>query len=364
MEYLEHIETLEEKLKNPVKGIPISFPTFRKYYPYFEKGHRILFASDTGKGKTTLAIKALIVDIIAYCVTNPTISAKIYYFSIENHRSVVISKFYLYLIAKYLGREYTLTELMNPSQQQTIDDIKAMSPKMQKIKENLVIVDSIHTPTEIYQYMIKEMEQYGKLTTTARGERNFTYFNPEQYVFCITDTINALNPDPGLNEYDSIKRWSKNYCKLGLSNIYGNIICNIAQFDNTVRANMYTNTGQRVEEKHEPTLGQLADVKSTPADHTLVMSLFVPFSYGINTYMDYDIKRMGGSYVRLTIIKNNFGVAGREVGSHLYFDGNKGDYEELPDAADKAAVDDFLTRKGIGKLVANTGTKKADKFLI
>jgi hypothetical protein len=48
----------------------------------------------------------------------------------------------------------------------------------------------------------------------------------------------------------------------------------------------------------------------------------------------------------------------------LYFDGNKGDYEELPDAADKAAVDAFLDKKGIGKLVANSGAKKVDKFLI
>ena len=127
---------------------------------------------------------------------------------------------------------------------------------------------------------------------------------------------------------------------------------------------MYTNTGQRVEEKHEPTLGQLADVKSTPADHTLVMSLFVPSRYGINTYMDYDIKRMGNKYVRLSIIKNNFGLAGREVGSHLYFDGNKGDYEELPDAADKNAVDQFLTARGIGKLTANSNVKKIDNLLI
>jgi hypothetical protein len=329
-----------------------------------DSSHLYLTDDYTVTHNTTLTIKCFILDIIAYCVNNPTVSAKIYYFSIENHRSVVISKFYLYLIAKYLGREYTLTELMNPSQQQTIDDIEAMTPKMEKIKQSLVIIDSIHAPTEIYQYMIKEMEQYGKLTTNSKGERTFTYFNPEQYVFCITDTINALNPDPGLSEYDSIKRWSKNYCKLGLSNIYSTIVINISQLDNSVRANMYANTGQRVEEKHEPTLGQLADVKSTPADHTLVMSLFLPYRYGINTYMDYDIKRLDNHYIRLSIIKNNFGLAGREVGAHLYFDGNKGDYEELPDAADKAAVDAFLDKKGIGKLVANSGAKKVDKFLI
>jgi hypothetical protein len=364
MEYLEHIRALEEKLKNPVKGIPISFPTFRKYYPYFEKGHRILLCGDFGLGKSTIAIKSFILDNIEYILNNPSLDIKVYYFSIELHRSVVLSKIYLYLIAKYLNKEYSLTELMNPSSPQTLEDIKKMSPKMEKIKEKLIIKDSIQAPTEIYQYMISEMKQYGSLSSSSDGSKVFTYKNPDLHVFCITDTVNALNPDPGLGEFDSMKRWSKNYCKLGLSLIYNCIVINVQQLDNQVRAGQFTNTGQKIEEKHEPSMGNLADVKSTPADHTLVLSLFSPSKYGISSYMDYDTKRMGDHYIKLGIIKNNFGLVGRNIASHLYFDGNKGDYEELPDAADKAAVDAFLDKKGIGKLVANSGAKKVDKFLI
>ena len=111
-------------------------------------------------------------------------------------------------------------------------------------------------------------------------------------------------------------------------------------------------------------MGNLADVKSTPADHTLVLSLFSPSKYDINTYMNYDTKRMGDHYIKLGIIKNNFGLVGRSIASHLYFDGNKGDYEELPDAEDKEAVEAFLDKKGVGKFVANSGAKKVDKFLI
>lgn len=364
MEYLEHIQALEEKLKNPVKGIPISFPTFRKYYPYFEKGHRILLAAGTGLTKTTLTIKCFILDIIEYITSNPGIECKIYYFSIENHRSVVISKIYLYLIAKFLGRTHTLTELMNPSSVQTIADIKQMTPKMQKISERLLIFDSLHTPTEIYQFMLKEMKNYGKMTVDSNGEKTYTYNNPEQYIFCITDTINALNPDPGLSEYDSIKRWTKNYCKLSLSTVMGVIPINISQLDNSAASSQFSNTGQRIEEKHEPTLGQMADVKSTPADHTLVMSLFMPERYGISSYMNYDIKRMKSTYINFRILKNNFGMAGRDICSHLYFDGNRGDYEELPDAEDKVAVDVFLSARGIGKLTANSSVKKIDNLLI
>ena len=52
MNYQEHLKNVAENYKNPVKGIPITLPSFWPHYKYIEKGHRILLCGDTGTGET------------------------------------------------------------------------------------------------------------------------------------------------------------------------------------------------------------------------------------------------------------------------------------------------------------------------
>lgn len=344
MSYKQHIEFLERRLANPVKGVPMTFSNMARWYPYFEKEHRILLFGDTGTTKTTVALK-LILDAIDFNASKKEIDVKIYYFSLENSKTVVYNKLFLYLLAKHEGLELSLTELQNPTSKSTIDAIKRMGPFMDQIEERLHIIDSISTPTAMFEFMKEQMTRYGKMSKKANGEYSYLYNNENQYVFVITDTINALTTDAGLSPYDSIKKWSAEYCKLYLSKIYRTICVNVQQTDNSIRTSAFANnTGMKIDEKHEPTLGMLADVKSTPTDHTLVMSLFQPHRYKITSYEGYNISMLKNSYIKLAVLKNNFGLAGADISTSLLFLGNKGNYEELPPGKDKPALEALLKK--------------------
>ena len=164
------------------------------------------------------------------------------------------------------------------------------------------------------------------------------------YIFCIIDTINALINSKSGSNYEEVEKWSEQYCKLYLGQVYEVICVNLAQFNNTVRTSQFANQGFKIEEKHEPTLGHFGTVTTTPNDHTLVLSLFKPYNYGISKHQGYDISRLKGNYIRLNIMKNSFGKVGPDITTHLFFEGEKGQFTEMPPADQTAQMKPFYDK--------------------
>lgn len=360
MNFKEHVEYLERKLKNPVKGIPLNLPNFQNYYPFMEKGHRILLTSDVGNNKTQFTNQLFILDVLDFVNANPSIKVEVYYFSIELNKSIILSRMYNFLLGKQ-GRIYTVPELNNPSKEETLNDIKSLKPYFDIIEKNFHLYDNIRTPKSIFDFMVKEMNKYGVLTKDSNGNYSYKYHDENTYIIVITDTINALQEDPGETQFESIKKWSEKYQKMYLSMLYECLIIDIQQQDNSVRNAQFSNNGSKIEEKHEPSLGTLSTVKTTGADHTLVLSLYKPNRYGITSHEGYPISLLGDHYIKLNIMKNNFGEMGPGVSTHLYCHADRGYFEELPAATDKVLLENFMKSKGIYKFKVN---KINDKNLI
>lgn len=354
MNYREHIDNLKESYKNPIKGIEISMPSFWPYYRYIEKGHRILLTGDTGTGKTTWTLKFFIVDLIENVLKNPNIDCMVYYFSLENHASIIWSKIIKYLLGRK-GVVIDLTELKNPSLPSTLLAIESIEDDLARIQKCLFISSSINTASGMYKYVSNEMVKFGTLTEDkSSNSYTFKYTNPNMYVICVCDTINAITAEASIKKEDSIRLWVENLSKVILSTIYQVVTVNVQQFDNSVRANSYASaSGARIEEKHEPNLGTLSTVKTTPTDHTLVLSLYQPSRYNLSSCAGYPITTLGNNYIRVNVMKNNFGDMGLHCSSHLFFEPLKDDYTELPPSTNKPLLEKFLTEKGIGKFVIN-----------
>ena len=97
----------------------------------------------------------------------------------------------------------------------------------------------------------------------------------------------------------------------------------------------------------------LATVKTTPRDHTVVFSLYKPARYKIASHEGYPTGLLEDKYIRLNIMKNNFGEMGPGISSHLYTEPNRGYFEELPPSENKVQLEDYLKSKGINKFKVN-----------
>jgi hypothetical protein len=354
MNFQEHLKNLQENFKNPVKGIELSIPSFWPYYKYIEKGHRILLCGDTGTGKTTWTLKYFIIELIENVLVNPNMECMVYYFSLENHTSIIWSKIIKYLLGRK-GIVIDLVELRNPSLQSTLDAVDSVKPELERLQKCLFITSSINTASGMYKHVSNDMVKYGDLIEDkSTNTYSFKYHNPNMYVVCICDTINAITAEATLKKEDSVRLWVENFAKVILSTIYEVVIVNVQQFDNSMRVNAYASTsGSRIEGKHEPSLGALGVVKTTPTDHTIVLSLYQPSRYNLNTSDGYPITVLGNSYIRLNVMKSNFGDTGLHCSSHLYFQPLIDNYTELPPSSNKPLLEQFLTDKGIGKFAIN-----------
>lgn len=343
-EFLTYIKKRAENRASGIpNGIPISLKGFSNYFSAFDKQQQIIIAGDSGVSKSTWTLKHCILDVIDYILSHPNIDGKIYYVSVELSQNIVLAKIYQHIIFKTHGiKLHIFKDLLSPTPA-TLKLIESCDLHIRYIESKLEIIDTLKSPTEIYNYVKKEVEKTG----TMKNGR-FIEHNPNFYNILICDTIDALIEDPGLNHADSIRRWSRQYCKLSLRNVYNMTLINVQQLDKNSTTSQYANTGAKIEEKFRPSLASLATVKTTPNDASCVVSLMMPARYGIQTWEKYPISAFGNQIVFLEILKDNFGATG--VTSALYFEPLGGDYEELPAAANKQGIDDFLKQKKLGNL--------------
>ena len=92
---------------------------------------------------------------------------------------------------------------------------------------------------------------------------------------------------------------------------------------------MFTNKGERVEEKFIPTIESLQHHKSTSDSHTCVISIFNPSRHKIGSFEGYDINVIGNNFRWLTILKNTHGSEGESF--PIYIDNAHLITEELED---------------------------------
>ena len=336
----------QNRLENKYNSIPWSLDRLSDEYNYpgWVKGKMYLITASSGIGKSKLAKWLTIVSTYMKWKDNP-FNTRIFWFALEE------SKEKLYLEALSICIYYThnvvvTSEMMlsygkyvvSPKILNWIQEAKD-SGFLKFFEEHVEVIDHISNPTGIKKHIERYFDDpnKGEMVYEEREEKKYPlYYNHkvDAYYFVVVDHISLLHTESvrGVN-FDLRETLSFFVDQYGLEIFckrYNLIFVPIQQQASSGESQMFTNRGELVEAKLEPSLADLADCKTTQRSADVVLGIFAPFRYDIEIHQGYDINIMQDNYRSVRFLKDRLsGLSGR-LG--LYFARGVPHFEELPKA--------------------------------
>ncbi len=357
IEDLKRIKEIREK--GELMCIPFSskFPRLSNFIPGIIKGLLYKITAGSGVGKTQLSKALFVILPLEFLKNNPhlNLKIKIFYFALEESEEEFIDT----LICNVLAHKFNIR--MDVMTLKGYRDKYADSELIEKIEEcaedvefymkHIEVVDSVSNPTGMYKYCRTYSEKVGthfwkNVTFTKRGsdgiqrvveEKVYDRYEPNDpnlHVIFITDHISLITPEydkkseKTLTQHQSMAKWSTQYCRGQMTKHWNWTCLNVQQQEQSNEKQHYTNTGESVIAKTEPTLDGLANNKEIQRDDYVVISLYSPDRFGFNDYHGYDIKRMRDTFRAIKILKNRVGSPNKYV--PLLFDGATNRFTEMP----------------------------------
>jgi hypothetical protein len=328
--------------------------------PGIEQDTYYLLTASSGVGKSKLARYLFIHNPYQYIKTHPEsdIQLTIKYFSLEeSKKKIILAEISKYLFTKY-GLVYSVKQLQSRGRYNTIDvetleKIKEAEVYVDEFLKTVDIVDSIRNPTGIYKY-VRDFaltigtyydkngipltpEEVERVKAAKEGDQTYkkiSYYkkhNPKHYVIILTDHISLLQPEAGLTQWQTMAKYSSDYC-LHMRDKFGFIPVNVQQQASAKEQVEYNYKGKSIDEKLEPSLDGLGDNKTTQRDANVVLGLFAPDRYSITEHNGYDVGFFKDKYRSLNLLKDRDGVSNKKL--PLFFNGAVDFFKELPRAED------------------------------
>lgn len=363
MIFKQIVEQIQQNRKNHQEGyyncIPfMGMDRLEKFIPGIEQDTYYLLTASSGVGKSKLARYLFIHNPYQYIKNNPDSGVKltIKYFSLEeSKRKIILSEISKYLHSNY-GISISIKQLQsrgrfNTISQEVLEKIKEAEAYIEEFLEVVDIVDNIRNPTGIYKYMrdfaLREGNYYDKnnraftkqeqeMVSNGVGDmyKNVSYYkknDEKHYVIVLTDHISLLNNEKGLSQWQTMGKYSSDYC-LRMRDKFGFIPVNVQQQASAKEQVEYNYKGNTIEEKLEPSLDGLGDNKTTQRDANVVLGLFAPDRYSIEKHNGYDVSFFRDRYRSMSILKDRDGTANKKL--PLFFNGAVDFFKELPKADD------------------------------
>lgn len=343
--------SIKERIDNKDTSLPLSLPRFNAFLGGISDEEMYLLFGATGTSKTKLAIKLFVLDLVNQYLANEENDFHVIYATLELSAQEIYYNIFCNLLNQATGRDYSVKFFKNkiadnPLTLERFKEFQEIMPWLDKLDEKVTILDNIKHPAKLYNYIHHKLNsEWGASVKDEKGRSRYVRKNPRKKIIIITDTINAFQKDEGdPDDYTSIKRWSDYYCKQMLKMYYKCSIINIQQSDKQSTTAQYTNSGKVVEDKYVPKVENLAKVKTTPDDHTTVISIFNPSRYGVKDYEGYKITGLGNQFRYLMILKNSHGEENKGVA--LWVDNAHLKAVELPHSENQYEVNQALQELG------------------
>lgn len=350
-DFRETLEYIEEARTREYVGIPFNMGAFDEVFPYIEKSRYILIFASTGVGKTQFAVKKFLIDPFLFSMKTGY-DVKVTYAAVEMRRvdimAQVISYFYYLKYGEVKAKQAFIRDKPDDS---IMQNLYRLEEDYERFNQIIDITDSHKYPTGLYKYVKTKCLSEGTIDKINDFKSQYVS-NTNTHHILITDTINSLHIENGMNQTTNIDRYSSVYCK-ELVDYYGVTVVNLQQADKTQDQSEFNFKGNRIEYRTLPGKSSLAYSKHTNDDANIVMDLYSPFSYGLPQYPfekskmeSYDITTWKDCWRRLNISKNRDGLAPAECA--MYFDGAIADFQPLPKPQDffdnPALYDRYLKR--------------------
>lgn len=329
-----------------ITSIVPPFPRLADEYGGFTKGSITCITANSGVGKTKF-VKYL--GVISYLRTalKHNLTPKIFYFALEESEN----EFWLSFISMYLYEKFKVSvsvkELMSTGRF-TVNDalmakIKEAESFITRLEKYVEVIDYMRSPTQITQHISKffSFPHVGTQLYSIEGEKkiptSYRYKSDELWVMGIFDHLSLMSNDivPGsvnrMTQYQTFDYFVKDCMLSILAKRYQMVCLPIHQQTPASEKTVFTNKGSKIEEKLEPSLEELHINKGVHQDYEVVLGLFNPARYDIETHNGYDISILDNNYRSIKFLKDrHYGLENTNVG--LYFNGAVGNFEELPRA--------------------------------
>lgn len=378
MNFKEIRQEIAQNKKNHDNGyfncIPfVGLDRLEYFIPGIEQETYYKITASSGVGKSKLARSLFIHNPYTYVTQNPQVDIKlsILYFSLEeSKKKVILSEISKYLFSKY-QIVVSIKELQSRGRYNTIpadvlEKVDEAEEYVNNFLETVDIIDNIRNPTGIYKYVRDFALKIGKYydvngvpltpaeheqVRTGQGEayKKVSYYkkdHPRHYVIILTDHVSLLESESEngvtLTQWQTIGKYSSKYC-LHFRDKFGFIPVNVQQQASAKEQVEYNYKGKSIEEKLEPSLDGLGDNKTTQRDANIILGLFAPNRYGIESHGGYDIKFLKDRYRSLSILKDRDGESNGKLA--LFFNGASDFFKELPrpeDTEKMTKVYDFI----------------------
>lgn len=353
MSYFRAISQIETRLRNNQRSIPLPLERLNNFLGGIGEEEQYLLFGATGSSKTKLTIQLFVLSLINFVRTNPLHTVRVIYNTLELSVEEIWMNIFCHLLHQKTGKVYSIPYLKNKDQknpltENILKELHLIKPELDILAAHLVIVDHLRSPNGYYEFLKRFLLTRGDMVIDPQGGGSYyKKKDPNELVVVITDTINAFEKDKDLDKYNSLKRWSANFCKQNLKMVFKCCVVNIQQMDKEATRITYNFKNERNEDKAVPRLEYLSECKTTPDDATCVISIHNPSRYETPQYAGYDIPPLGNHFRYVNVLKNSHGD--ENVGVALYVDNLHLTAQEIPPVDNQELVQRFyLDKTGVG----------------
>lgn len=331
-------------LEGKINCIPSSFTRFSEDFIGIEQSTYYCISSFTKGGKSQFTSYTFIYKPLLYCYYHKEVGAnlKVLYFPLEETPERILQRFECWLLYEYSGHKLRISprdlrstttavsqEVLDLLQSDEIQDI------IKYFEEHVIFPEEKPNPTGILNYCKSYARQHGTEYTKKGKYKDewgqikeievFDHYeqdDPNEYRLIIIDTMNLIDTERGMTLKQSMDKLSEYLAKY-LRNRYkfSPVVIQQQTFESEGNEAFKLN-------RLRPSAQGLGDSKYIARDCNVLLGLFSPFRFSLDSYLDYNIKKFKDNIRFLEVCINRDGEMGGIA--PLFFDGAVCTFDELP----------------------------------
>ena len=364
-----------------------NYPKLATSVPGVVPGMIQMVTAGSGVGKTQVTKALYVREPLEYALKH-NINLKIFYFALEESEQEFIDTMICNFISSRCDVRMDLLTLQG-YRKKSLDDglmklIDAHINDIEKLLEKVEIIDSVYNPTGIYKYcrdhadkngthhyedreFIKnKLDDKGNFIQVKEMKKVYSHYvpnDPNAFTIVIVDHISLLAPekikDTGnmMTQHQTMAHWSTNYALKQVTKHWNWAVVNVIQQEQSGEKEQFTNKGESIQKKTEPSLAGFANNKEIQRDAKVIIGVYSPDRYGFDSYHGYPITKYRDTFRAYKILKNRFGAPNKY--HHFLFDGATNRFKELPKSDEKNLLQPF--EHAADKLLGRTAKPRGNK---
>jgi len=378
----------EDKEAGKLFCIPFqNYPKLATSVPGIVPGMITMITAGSGVGKTQVTKALYVREPLEYALKHK-LNLKIFYFALEESEQEFIDTMICNFISARCKVRMDLLTLQGyrekSLQQDYMDLIDTHIDEIEELLDNVEIIDSVYNPTGIYKYcrdyadkngthvfenkefIKKKMDDDGTYYTVKESTKVYSHYvpkDPNAITIVIVDHISLLTPEKNKDtgrmrtQHETMAQWSTNYALKQITKHWKWAVVNVIQQEQSGEKEQFTNKGESVQKKTEPSLANFANNKEIQRDAKVILGVYSPDRYGFEDYHGYDIRRFRDTFRAIKVLKNRFGAPNKY--HHMLFDGATNRFVEMPRSDAKGELIQF--EQLADRLLNRVGSPRAPK---